>query len=72
MYRLVSRVSGGLEGLESRFESHVHSQGMAAVEKCLEAASSVSWEVVGGEGEEWMVSGGIVSGGMVSGGMVGW
>ena len=44
---LVSRVSDGLSELKSRFEAHVHSQGLAAVENCGEAASNVSWESAG-------------------------
>jgi len=44
---LVSRVSDGLSELKSRFETHVHSQGLAAIEKCGEAASNVSWESAG-------------------------
>lgn len=42
MFSLVSRVPKGLEELRDRFESHVHSQGLAAVEKCGEVAMSVS------------------------------
>ena len=42
MFLLVSRVPKGLEELRDRFENHVHSQGLAAVEKCGETAMSVS------------------------------
>jgi len=53
MYMLVSKVSDGLSELKSRFEAHVHSQGLAAIiEKCGEVASNVSWELAGsGHGE---------------------
>ena len=42
MFLLVSRVPKGLEELRDRFENHVHSQGVAAVEKCGETALNVS------------------------------
>ena len=41
----MSRVSDGLSELKSRFETHVHSQVVAAVEKCGEAASNVSMKM---------------------------
>ena len=41
MYTLVSRVPDGLNELKSRFETHVHSQGLAAVEKIGETATNV-------------------------------
>ena len=43
MFLLVSRVPKGLEELRGRFENHVHSQGLAAIEKCGETAMSVSF-----------------------------
>jgi cullin 1 len=42
MYKLVSRVNNGLGQLKKLFESHVYSQGMAAVEKCCDTAQNVS------------------------------
>ena len=45
MFLLVSRVPKGLEELRDRFENHVHSQGLAAVEKCGETAMSVSFNL---------------------------
>ena len=42
MFSLVSRVPKGLDELRDRFENHVHTQGVAAVEKCREAALNVS------------------------------
>ena len=42
MFALVSRVPKGLEELRDRFENHVHTQGIAAVEKCGEVALNVS------------------------------
>ena len=44
MYTLVSRLAEdtGRDELQDRFESHVHSQGVAAVEKCGESAQNVS------------------------------
>lgn len=42
MFLLVSRVPKGLDELRDRFENHVHSQGVAAVEKCGEIALNVS------------------------------
>ena len=41
MFLLVSRVPKGLDELRDRFENHVHSQGVAAVEKCGEIALNV-------------------------------
>ena len=43
MYMLVSRLSEdhGRDELQTRFEAHVHSQGVAAVEKCGESAQNV-------------------------------
>ena len=40
---LVSRLSEdhGRDELQTRFEAHVHSQGVAAVEKCGESAQNV-------------------------------
>ena len=44
MYTLVSRLAEdrGRDELQDRFESHVHSQGVAAVQKCGESAQNVS------------------------------
>lgn len=42
MFSLVTRVPKGLEELRDRFENHVHAQGVAAVEKCGEAALNVN------------------------------
>ena len=43
MYTLVSRLAEdrGRDELQDRFEAHVHSQGVAAVEKCGESAQNV-------------------------------
>ena len=41
MYTLVSRVPNGLDQLKDLFESHVHSQGIAAIEKCRDTAQNV-------------------------------
>lgn len=41
MFVLVARVPKGLDELRDRFENHVHSQGVAAVEKCGETALNV-------------------------------
>lgn len=38
MYTLVLRIPNGMSALKTRFGSHVQSQGLAAVEKCGEAA----------------------------------
>ena len=43
MYTLVSRLAEdrGRDELQTRFEAHVHSQGVAAIEKCGESAQNV-------------------------------
>lgn len=41
MFTLVSRVPNGLDQLKDLFESHVHSQGIAAIEKCRDTAQNV-------------------------------
>lgn len=41
MFTLVSRVPNGLDQLKDLFESHVHSQGVAAIEKCRDTAQNV-------------------------------
>ncbi|KAK7884153.1 hypothetical protein WMY93_027276 [Mugilogobius chulae] len=38
MYNLVSRITDGLGELKKLLESHIHNQGLAAIEKCGEAA----------------------------------
>ena len=44
MYTLVSRLAEdrGRDELQTRFEAHVYSQGVAAIEKCGESAQNVS------------------------------
>ena len=42
MYQLVSRIQDGLGELKSLLETHIHSQGLAAVEKLGESAMNVS------------------------------
>ncbi|OBS75538.1 hypothetical protein A6R68_18010, partial [Neotoma lepida] len=38
MYNLVSRIQDGLGELKKLLETHIHNQGLAAIEKCGEAA----------------------------------
>ena len=42
MYSLVSRVPHGMAELRKKFESHVHSQGLSAIEKCGDSVINVS------------------------------
>lgn len=42
MYSLVSRVPVGMVELRKKFESHVHSQGLSAIEKCGDTVMNVS------------------------------
>ena len=42
MYNLVSRIQDGLGELKKLLETHLHNQGLAAIEKCGEAALNVS------------------------------
>lgn len=49
MYNLVSRIQDGLGELKKLLETHIHNQGLAAIEKCGEAAlnvSTVNWKSV--------------------------
>lgn len=48
MYNLVSRIQDGLGELKKLLETHIHNQGLAAIEKCGEAAlnASISSNVV--------------------------
>lgn len=41
MYSLVSRVPIGMAELRKKFESHVHSQGLSAIEKCGDTVINV-------------------------------
>lgn len=41
MYSLVARIPDGLGELRSLLEQHIASQGLAAIEKCGEAAHNV-------------------------------
>lgn len=41
MYNLVSRITDGLGELKKLLETHIHNQGLAAIEKCGEAALNV-------------------------------
>ncbi len=42
MYNLVSRITDGLGELKKLLESHIHNQGLAAIEKCGDSALNVS------------------------------
>lgn len=42
MYSLVSRVPVGMTELRKKFQSHVHSQGLSAIEKCGDSVVNVS------------------------------
>lgn len=44
MYSLVQRVPIGMTELRRKFQSHVHSQGLSAIEKCGDAVINVSQE----------------------------
>ena len=41
MYQLVSRIQDGLGELKMLLESHIHNQGLAAIERCGDAALNV-------------------------------
>ena len=41
MYQLVSRIQDGLGELKTLLETHIYNQGLAAVEKCGDAALNV-------------------------------
>ena len=41
MYSLVSRISEGLGELKLILEEHIHTQGMAAIEKCGDTEANV-------------------------------
>lgn len=41
MYNLVSRITDGLGELKKLLETHIHNQGLAAIEKCGESALNV-------------------------------
>lgn len=45
MYNLVSRITDGLGELKKLLETHIHNQGLAAIEKCGEAALNVQTTV---------------------------
>lgn len=47
MYNLVSRITDGLGELKKLLESHIHNQGLAAIEKCGDSALNVSPDVSG-------------------------
>lgn len=42
MYRLIYRIKNGLGEFKKILETHIHNQGLAAIEKCGEAALNVS------------------------------
>lgn len=42
MYNLASRITDGLGELKKLLESHIHNQGLAAIEKCGDSALNVS------------------------------
>lgn len=46
MYSLVSRVPIGMAELRRKFESHVHSQGLSAVEKCGDSVMNVCIKIL--------------------------
>lgn len=46
MYNLVSRITDGLGELKKLLETHIHNQGLAAIEKCGEAALNVGAALV--------------------------
>ena len=50
MYNLVLRIPNGMSALKTRFGAHIQAQGLAAVEKCGEAALSVRGGVLNGGG----------------------
>lgn len=41
MYNLVSRITDGLGELKKLLETHIHNQGLAAIEKCGDSALNV-------------------------------
>lgn len=41
MYQLVARISNGLGELKNLLESHIANQGLAAIDKCGDAAANV-------------------------------
>ncbi len=43
MFTLILRVPAGMKELRERFENHVHSQGLCAVEKCGDSLFNVSY-----------------------------
>lgn len=43
MYMLVSRISDGLGELKTLLETHIYTQGQAAIERCGDSALNVSW-----------------------------
>lgn len=45
MYNLVSRITDGLGELKKLLETHIYNQGLAAIEKCGEAALNVRTRV---------------------------
>lgn len=48
MYNLVSRITDGLGELKKLLETHIHNQGLAAIEKCGETALNVRvWGLLG-------------------------
>lgn len=42
MYSLVARIKAGLYELKEILETHIHNQGLAAIEKCGDSAVNVS------------------------------
>lgn len=45
MYMLVSRIVDGLGELKTLLETHIYTQGQAAIERCGEAALNVSYNI---------------------------
>ena len=46
MYSLVRRVPQGMDQLKSLFETHVHQQGLTAIERCKDTAFNVSYSLI--------------------------
>lgn len=47
MYNLVSRITDGLGELKKLLETHIHNQGLAAIEKCGDSALNVRQQTQG-------------------------
>lgn len=57
MYNLVSRITDGLGELKKLLETHIHNQGLAAIEKCGDSALNVRQQTQGEKKKSfWMIS----------------